>query len=297
MRVLGGQLAKFLVLCICLCGYLVAMPLGAIETVRYVSSKQYPDKKSIYFEQLLKLILEKTAAEFGPYQLEPVAIEMAQERTSMMLEKNEFIDITWRMTSLQLEQKLQAVYLPLLKGVMGYRIFIIRRGEQPSFDNVKTLEQLKHMTAGQGYNWADSQILKHNGFNLVEGYDIYLLNMLARKRFDYYPRALHEPWLEIADKEQFQIEQNLLLKYPSPIYFFVNKQNQTLAKRLSTGLKTLVDSGEFELFFQNHPMTQDILQRSRLNQRRVFELSNPVISAETTNLLNDTRLWIDPSKP
>lgn len=274
-------MAKFLILSICFCSILIATPTWAVDTVRFVSSQQYPDKKAFYFQDLLKLILDKTQAEYGPYKMEPVGIEMGQERTSLMLERAEYIDVTWRMTSLALEQKLQAIYVPLLKGVMGHRIFIIRQGEQAAFDAVTSVEQLKKMSAGQGYNWADSQILKHNGFNLVEGYDVYLLKMLERKRFNYYPRALHEPWLEIADNDLFEIEQNLLLKYPSPIYFFVNRENQRLAKRLAAGMKIIVDSGEFEQFFQNHPMSQGVLERSRIHQRRVFELHNPLISPET----------------
>jgi len=60
--------------------------------------------------------------------------------------------------------------------------------------------------------------LKANGFNIVSGFEPNLLKMLAYKRFDYFPRALHEPWLEIADKDAFAIEQHIMLKYISPIY-------------------------------------------------------------------------------
>ena len=42
-----------------------------------------------------------------------------------MVEQDDGIDIIWRMTSVDLEQRLAPVYWPLLKGMMGYRIFII----------------------------------------------------------------------------------------------------------------------------------------------------------------------------
>ncbi|PCH97622.1 MAG: hypothetical protein COB83_01460 [Gammaproteobacteria bacterium] len=37
------------------------------------------------------------------------------------------------MTSIELEQQSQAIYLPILKGLMGHRIFIIRKDEQSIF--------------------------------------------------------------------------------------------------------------------------------------------------------------------
>ncbi|NQZ19653.1 MAG: hypothetical protein HRT44_10415, partial [Bdellovibrionales bacterium] len=35
----------------------------------------------------------------GDYQLQAVDIDMAQGRSSIMLQQNEYIDLTWRMTS------------------------------------------------------------------------------------------------------------------------------------------------------------------------------------------------------
>ncbi len=266
----------------------------AKDVVRYVYSEMYPDAKQNYFIDVLTLALETTKAEFGDYILKGVAIEMPQERTSRMLERDEHINLTWRMTSKDLEQKLQAIYVPLLKGIMGYRIFIIRKGEQHFFPKTMTLQQLKKIHVGQGLNWPDSQILQDNGYNLSRASSVHLLEMLINKRFDYFPRALHEPWAEIneSNNNQFVVEQNFVLKYPSPIYFFVNKNNIKLANRLQKGLTQLVKSGEFDHFFATHPITSNILTKSNLKERTVFELTNQLMSEKTRKITQDSSLWL-----
>ena len=139
----------------------------AKDVVRYVNSVKYPDPKQSYFVDLLTLALEASKDKYGDYKLAPIAIEMAQARTSIFLQKNELIDLHWRMTSQVLEQKLQAIYFPILKGLMGYRIFIIRNGEQSTFNKNMSLKTLKNTHLGQGQNWPDTEILIENGFSVV----------------------------------------------------------------------------------------------------------------------------------
>jgi len=266
------------------------------DVVRFVNSEKFPDPKQSYFVDLLRLTLEASKEKFGPYQLQGVAIEMAQGRTSVMLERNEYIDVAWRMTSKILEQHLQAVYFPLLKGMMGYRIFIIRKNDQQFFNKHMSLQELKLIPLGQGYNWPDTDILINNGFNVARGYDNYLLKMLARKRFDFFPRAIHEPWIEIKDKPEFMVEKNLMLQYPAPIFFFVNKSNKRLQQRLDYGLGQLLNNGTFEQFFLNHPITAGILQKADVKHRTIFKLENPLLSEQTKKLLKDKRLWINIEK-
>ncbi len=269
---------------------------NATEIIRYIKSKEYPDPQQSYFVDLLTLTLDTTKAEYGDFKLQSVAIEMAQGRTSLMIERDELVDITWRMTSKELEQKLQAIYFPLLKGLMGHRIFIIRKNEQSRFTKNLSIETLKKIHLGQGHNWPDSDILLANGFTVIKGYHIYFLEMLKKGRFDFYPRGLHEPWLEIINKPDLAVEKNLMIKYPAPMFFFVNKKNKHLQQRLESGLSKLLDSGKFEQFFINHSITAGILTKAKVNSRTVFELQNPLLSKQTKELLKDKRLWIKVNK-
>ena len=78
--------------------------VNATDIIRYVDSKKHPDPNQSYFVDLLTLALDASTEKYGAYQLQGVAIEMAQGRTSLMLQRNELIDLTWRMTSKALEK-------------------------------------------------------------------------------------------------------------------------------------------------------------------------------------------------
>jgi hypothetical protein len=266
--------------------------VSAVDIIRFVNSKEYPDPKQSYFVDLLTLSLEASKEKYGPYQLKPLSINMAQGRTSLMLQQSQLIDLTWRMTSTELEDTLQAVYFPILKGMMGYRIFIIQNNKQQMFPKELTLENLKKIPLGQGINWADTDILKANGFRVTSGNDISLLDMLKKGRFTFFPRGIHEPWLEITNEPSLSVEKNFMLKYPAPVFFFVNKHNIYLQQRLTYGLTQLLESGQFEAFFLNHPITANIMTKANVTNRRVFTLKNPLLSEQVKTLLKNKALWI-----
>lgn len=269
------------------------MNANALDVVRYNISETYPEAKQAYYIDLLKLILDASSDKYGDFELTPVILDMSQGRASVMLQQERTIDILWRMTSQALEQDLQAIYIPLLKGLMGVRIAIIRKSDSTIFSSEITLDKLKKIPLGQGYDWPDSNILRANGFNVVEGRGFSLLTMLEKQRFDYFPRAIHEPWLEIADREQLAIEQHFLLKYPAPMYFFINKDNRRLVERIEHGFTKIVNSGAFKKFFSQHPVTQNMFKKANLPQRKVFKLDNPLLSDKSRAILNNKSLWLD----
>ncbi|WP_394130090.1 hypothetical protein [Shewanella maritima] len=261
-----------------------------VTTVKYNISAQFVDPKQAYYISMLELALSKSSDEFGPYKMQAVVLEMPQGRTLKMVQENA-LDVVWTMTSVERETTLQAVYIPLLKGLMGYRIGIIRKGEQYRFDQVNNLNDFRQQTFGQGTDWPDVQILERNGFKTVTGSAMNLLTMLAKQRFDYFPRAIHEPWDELLRREDIEIEQQLLLKYPAPIYFFVNKSNSVLAKRIEHGLHLAIEDGSFERLFAQHPITTSVLEKANIDQRQVFEIANPLLSPKTVELLSQSHLW------
>jgi len=264
--------------------------VNALDVVRFVESKS--DQKQAYFVDLLRLSMEVTKDKYGEYVVEGIEMEMEQGRSSIMLANNQHIDIVWRMTNKEIEQALKPIYIPLLKGSMGYRIFLIREGEQVVFSKDLTLSQLKDLRVGQGHNWPDSKILAHNGFNLTKGYSNNLLKMLSKGRFDYFPRALHEALIEAKSFESIEVEQNFLLKYHAPVYFFVNNKDDALARRLHEGLMLLIESGKFDHHFNTHPVTANVLKQVDLNGREAFLLDNPFNSDETNVLKSEPQFWL-----
>lgn len=120
---------------------------------------------------------------------------------------------------------------------MGYRIGIIRKGEQSRFSGINSLTEFKRILIGQGSDWPDTDILQQNGFSVIAGSASKLLAMLAENRFDDFPPAIHESWDELSRRDDIELEQHLLLHFVAAINFFVNKQNKPLAERLEFGIR------------------------------------------------------------
>jgi len=268
----------------------ISSSVYSVDVVSYAVSLKYPDAKQNYFIDLISKVLAKSEKKYGAYQLNPVDIKMGQERTSVMLERDELVSIAWRMTSTSLEQRLQPIYIPLLNGLMGNRIFIIRKSEQHLFSKDMPLAALKNISTGQGYNWPDTRILQANGFKVEKGSDENLLKMLKAKRFDFFPRALHEPWLEIEHEPFLTVEKNIMLKYAAPIYFFVSKNNNRLYQRIKYGLEKMDKSGELHNYFIHHAVTKSILQKANINERTIYELTNPLLSERTKQILEQRKI-------
>lgn len=205
------------------------------------------------------------------------------------------LDVMWSMTSMQLEQDFQALYFPLFRGLLGMRLALVKSERKDILRNVNSLEDLKNFTAGQGKTWPDTQILEANRLNVVKTLKYpSLFYMLEGERFDYYPRGLNEPWGEVERYKELDlvVDPHVLLKYRAPLYFFVNKNNQELAQKLSRSLAQMVGDGSFNKLFFEDSQVQSALTQANLKQRVLIELENPFLSDATP--LDRAELWFDP---
>lgn len=262
-----------------------------VQLIRHPQQLTEWDQRNDYFLDMLRLALDKTRDDFGDYLLEPSNQPMPQGRAINLLASNQELDVLWSMTSRQREEKLLPVRIPLLKGLMGYRIFIIRAEDQVWFNNIRTLDQLRELRAGQGHDWPDTEILRANGFHVEAAPYAHLFDMLEAGRFDFFPRALNEPWQEMdtRDDDHLTVEKHLLLYYPTASYFFVNQNNTALAERLETGLERAIADGSFEQLFREHPVNAYALSHAGLSKRRMLTLVNPLLPLETP--LQRKALW------
>jgi len=271
-------------------------PLAANDTLVIrmrpaLESRLAPDAP--YKTELLRLILEKTEAEDGPYRIEYVE-ETVQGRVIEMINTGD-MSLIITMTSQEREDRLRPIRIPVFKGLYGYRALIINRADQARFEAIQSVEELKALWAGQGHDWPDLEILQANGFNVVGGSDYHaLFDMLAKRRFDYFPRGLHEPWLEVAEHPDLDliVDRHLIIHYPAPGYIFVAKDNAALAERLERGFRAAIADGSFDAFFRTHPDMTETLALGQLDTRLIFEVPNPLLSPETP--LDQPELWYRP---
>ena len=271
-----------------ICLLSLCLPLRAEPcTVRYFQQ----DARYAYRTALLQLLLEKTKDQ-GTCGLSPQFTTVTQDRGLALMQEGR-IDVVSMPTTLQRERDLRAIRFDILRGLLGYRVLLIRKQQQADFAAVQSLAELRHFRLGFGMHWADLPLLQYNGFRVVAAphYES-LFAMLSRGRFDGFPRGLNEAWQELgeqqADFPNLMVEPTLAFHYPWPVYFFVHKDNQQLAERLQLGLqRAQADGSLWQVFMQHHGQ---LLQQAHLNKRRLFLLSNPSLPPGTPKA--DTSWWL-----
>ncbi len=268
---------------------MATMPAMAEKvSVLYPKPESENDERGNYQIKLLNLALSKSGAN---YAAAPTKVKMLKSRALAQLAAGEDVDVVWSMTSKQREADLLAIRIPLDKGLLGWRIFLISKKNKAAFAQIKALDDLKKLTAGQGHDWPDTEILRSNQLKVQPGasYDG-LFKMLDAGNIDYFPRSVMEIWDEQKSHADLglEIEGKFILQYPTAMYYFVSKKNKALATALETGLKKAISDGSFEqLFNQTHA---DIIKRANLKGRTRFQLSNPLLPPETP--LQQKELWL-----
>lgn len=265
-------------------------PEQAPLIVKYASTHyEHFRNRENYFIELLVLALEKSGV---PYKMEPVDVIPVTENRSILYLQSGTYTIHWLNTSEQLEQKLLPIRIPLFKGLIGWRLLIIRKGDVDLFNQVKTPEDLKKYKFLQGDDWPDTPILIENGFNVVTSSDFNTFSrMLGRGRGDIFPRSVIEVWEELGYYSDLNVtvESNLVLHYPAAYYFFVARGNTALRNAIEKGLNIAVHDGSFDALFMRY--FGEVISRANLTERRVISLPNPYMSDETP--IDRRELWLD----
>lgn len=235
-----------------------------------------PEATSIYYEKVLQLALAKTAgpADEPEYQITYHHQVVGRERYRLLV-KQGVVDLMWSSTNNARERELIPVKFNLLRGINEYRVLLIRADDQPRFDKVKTLADLRQFKIGSGIHWSDTAIYKHNNLPLVTSYAFdTMFRMLAAKRFDYMARSLQEIDGELARYGHLGLamEKNLMIHYPQPIYFFLNKDNHALAKRIERGLLLAEEDGSLYELFMSIPSFRAAEEKLAHIDRRIIEL-------------------------
>jgi hypothetical protein len=285
--------AARLLICVLLASQGIA---AAIEIVRFPRPEFEGDRRFDYALRLLQLGLSKTGT---PYRVELATIPMNQERQVSELEAGRTIDVAPIPSSAEREERLLPIRIPIAKGVLGWRIGLIRKNDQALFAGVNALEGLKRVRVAQGQEWPDTLILRANGIDVITSprYES-LFNMLVSERFDYFPRSVNEIWDELErNAGTLQVESRVALHYYYDAYFMVNKKSTRLAEDIREGLEKAVADGSFDRLFNEYHGER--LRKARLGERIVIELKNPLLTPGTPT--ERAELWYrykpEPAQP
>lgn len=256
--------------------------------IRFPKPEFEGDRREEYALQLLQLALSKTGTE---YRIQMAEVSMNQARVVLEIEAGRMVDVAPLPSSAEREARLLPIRIPIHKGALGWRIGLIRKGDQERLAHVNTLQDLKGVRLAQGQEWPDTKILEANGITVITApRDEGLFKMLEAGRFDYFPRSIMEIWDELANNaDTLVVEPHLALHYYYDSYFMVNRNNTGLARDIRDGLEKSLLDGSFDKLFRQH--FGERIRKAHLETRTVIELQNPLLTPETP--IHRPELWYD----
>jgi hypothetical protein len=259
------------------------MPAEAQTVFTHRVPEAYASSTASYEVSVLKLALDKTLADYGPYELKP-APKINLNRSLQSIKANTFPNY---FASLGYNEKygsseeITYIPFPIDLGVLSYRTCFASQEALVKLAKIKSLDELRTLSMGQGRGWVDVAILKHNGFNVIE-IEPYpnLFKMVAAHRLDLFCRGANEikeeydRWMQT---EGLGYDRHILIYYPMPIFFYTNSLNKEAVARVTKGLhKAYADGSLMTLWRTHHQASVDFAE---LDKRNVFRLENPLVKS------------------
>lgn len=248
--------------------------------VTFVPKEHSQDTRADFAFELLQLSLDKTRPEYGDYRLERLPPSMNLTRAIHELKRDTYENfyILGGMDMVHENHKnLDYVDFPIDMGMHSYRVCFVSSKSKEKVSAIRELDDLKKFTIGQGTNWPDVEILRHNGLKVFE-VPVYtsLFKMLSVGRVDLFCRGITELKNEYevyGNKGNFFIEDRFVLYYPMPWVLFLNKKSVLAKKRIEAGLKMAVEDGSVRKLFEQY--NREAILFAAMKGRSVIKLENP----------------------
>jgi Bacterial extracellular solute-binding proteins, family 3 len=275
-----NQFSALLLLLFCLPAVAADVGMPLVVTIPYMEREA---SHRIYADKLLALALELSRDKYGAYRLVQQQQETVIRRQLLELEKGSSLSVAVAMPTQEWLDGALPVRVPLMKGLASFRFFLGRQSDQPLFDAVRTLDDLKALSIGQGAGWSTVRILEDNGFKIVPGgAHATLIPMLHSGRFQLLMRSIYEVEPELRAQQQthpglFIVDRFAVYTY-MPMYFFVARNQPELAERLEYGLKKAHANGQLDRLFKRY--FGDSLKLLKNRKLKIFHLPNTNIDRD-----------------
>jgi hypothetical protein len=262
-----SKLAGCLFLCMAACrGACQAAPEEMVISHRLAETPN--DKREAYNIALLQLALEKTKEKYGPYRMQSIP-KMNTPRSlyaaSLNIYPNLILEISYDESHVK-KGDLTYVNFPVDLGVVGIRVCFVNTARKEKISKIKTLEELRQYSIGQGVGWADTTILRANGFRVIAG------------RVDLFCRGANEVFNEYDTFKYLKglaVEESFAIVYPLPRFYFLSSHNTVAKARIEEGLRIAYDDGSLMQLWNQH--YAESINFTHLKQRRIFRIVNPLI--------------------
>ncbi len=232
-------------------------------------------------DQFLQLALDKTTDLYPPsYIIRSEPMEQNEALHSLLQQQG--LNIMSVATSAQWDQQFITLRFPILKGLLGYRVCLMRKNDALRFKDLRTAFDFKQQNVKvcQGSDWPDMNILTANGIPVV-GSTQYsaLFTMLQEGQCDCFLRGSQEIVPEYQKfAETLEIESSIMVRYIQPGVVYVHKSKPELATRLELGLLRALEDGSYDALL--HRLLSDQLKQLNLSGRREIFLNHPDPSPE-----------------
>lgn len=267
-----------------------ASAANELDTIKYYD-KGYSPQFRIYLTDVLKLVMDKTVAEYGPYQIEYYSHFLSSNRSKIETEHGKLVNLEfspeWRGSGDHLDDtKVIKIDFPVFKGLLGLRNLIVKRERDGYFSQLSSADEFRSLIAGQGAGWVDVTLLRENQIEVREAqlFDA-LFPMLMKNRFDYVPLSILEADValqtKVDDFPQLVLNQDTAIFYPLPMYLWVNAKLPRLAERLKRGYTLANEDGDLDQLFNKHFGTIEDILVNRVNKLIVLDApgSRPELNA------------------
>jgi hypothetical protein len=251
-----------------------------MQNVVFWNGNKSPARQS-YETALLQACINVTNEEYGPadVRVDNTDYPSADDEANIFTEGADILVTVAGNVKFKDKEK-SVIHQPLTKGLLGYRLLLVRDESLTKFAQIKQPQQLQSLSIGIPHTWADADLFRHNRYRVIEQGSLDDLFMLLNNgTFDYVALGVNE--IEEIFKHRaipiggISIEPSLMLYYPFPLVFYVNPHKPVLAERIDKGLKLIGLSGEHEALFSQHH--GNVAQRLNLRNRQIFTLTNPML--------------------
>ena len=239
-----------------------------------------------YSEDLLRLALDKTVTEYGPYSL-VITPMMSMSRQDERFESDSYENAVRSMTLRvpnHLKKIIKPVLFPTRLGLMGYRVCVFSKDLADRVQNIRSLKEFSDFQHVQGWSWPDTDVFRHNKVKVftvgMSEMDfrrsiINMYKMVNEKKADAFCRAAHE----IRQEKEYQkgltnlsIDKTFAIFYSFPSFFYLNRTNTVLHERIYKGLLQAYHDGSFHALWEEE-FGKDA--KAVLKGRRLLWLSSP----------------------
>jgi|TARA_R110000868_G_scaffold21030_3_gene87982 hypothetical protein len=257
-----------------------------MQSIYFWNGNKSPARQ-FYETALLQACLKATDNEYGSVEvrIDNIDYPCADDEANIFLNGADILVTVAGNVKFTNKQKL-AIPQPLTKGLLGYRLLLVRDETLAKFARINKPQQLQALSVGIPQTWADAALFRHNRYKVIEqGTFDDLFPLLKNGTFDYVALGVNE--IEEVFNHRaipiggISIESSLMLYYPFPLVFYVNPAKSSLAERVKKGLNKIIANGEFETLFGHYH--GDVMQRLNLRKREIFTLTNPALPMEMNN--------------